>query len=151
MTSEAFRNPDPEAMCALLSGVRTIAVVGLSPNPDRPSFRIARALQGAGYRIVPVRPFVREVLGEQAYGRLADVPFPVDLVDVFRSADAIDGVVDDCIAAHVPRLWIQEGIVNESAARRAVAAGIRTVMDRCLWRDLKNLCPGALPRHEAPA
>ena len=151
MTADTFRNPDPDAICAALAGVRTIAVVGLSPHPDRPSFRIAGPLQGAGYRIVPVRPLVREVLGERAYGRLAEIPFSVDLVDVFRSADAIDGVVDDCIATRVPRLWVQEGIVNVPAAQRAVAAGVWTVMDRCLWRDLKNLCPGALPRQEAPA
>lgn len=149
MTSDTFGNPDPGAICAVLARVHTIAVVGLSPCPDRPSFRIARALQGAGYRIVPVRPRVREVLGAQAYDRLAEIPFPVDLVDVFRSADAIDGVVDDCIAARAPRLWVQEGIVNVRAAQRAVAAGIWTVMDRCLWRDLENLRPGALPRQEA--
>jgi predicted CoA-binding protein len=94
---------------------------------------------------------VTEVLGERAYAKLADVPFPVDLVNVFRSADAVDGIVDDCIATGARRLWIQEGIINVSAARRAVAHGIWTVMDRCVWRDLKNLCVDRTPRQEVPA
>lgn len=151
MDDSEFANPDATALCDELSRVRVVAVVGLSPNPDRPSFRIARALQGRGFRIVPVRPLVKEVLGEPAYAKLADVPFAVDLVNVFRSADAVDAVVDECIATGARRLWIQEGIVNVPAARRAAAHGIWTVMDRCVWRDLKNLCAERTPRQEVPA
>ena len=128
-------------MRALLSGAKTIAVVGLSPNPDRPSHRIARRLQQWGYRVVPVRPAVEEVLGEKAYARLADVPVKIDLVDVFRAADQVDPVVDECIALKLPALWIQEGIVNEPAAARALAAGIKVVMDRRISVEYRNLIP----------
>lgn len=130
---------DDATLRALLAGAKTIAVVGLSPNPDRPSHRIARRLQQWGYRVVPIRPAVREVLGEKAYARLADVPERIDLVDVFRAADRLDPVVDECIALGLPALWIQEGIVNESAARRATAAGIQVVMDRCISVDYRRL------------
>lgn len=135
-----FTNPDVGEICNLLREIRTIAVVGLSPLPVRPSYRIARAMQGAGYRIVPVRPLVPKVLGERAYGRLADIPHPVDLVNVFRAARFVDGIVDDCLQLGIKRLWIQEGVVNEPAAERARAGGIKVVMDRCIWRDYNNLC-----------
>lgn len=134
-----FRNPSDEELRALLAAAKTIAVVGLSPNPERPSHRIARRLQQWGYRVVPVRPAVREVLGEPAYARLADVPAKIDLVDVFRAADRIDPVVDECIALGLPALWIQEGIVNEAAAQRATAAGMQVVMDRCISVDYRRL------------
>ncbi len=124
----------------MLREVKSIAVVGLSPLPTRPSYRIARAMQGAGYRIIPVRPLVPRVLGERAYGRLSDVPEPVDLVNVFRSARFIDAIVDDCLSRGIARLWIQEGIVNEPAAERARDNGIKVVMDRCIWRDYNGLC-----------
>jgi predicted CoA-binding protein len=136
-----FRNPPEEDMRALLRGAKTIAVVGLSPNADRPSNRIARRLQQWGYRVVPVRPVVQEVLGEKAYARLADVPVKIDLVDVFRAADKLDPVVDECIALKLPALWIQEGIVNEPAAARALAAGIKVVMDRCISVEYRKLMP----------
>jgi uncharacterized protein len=139
-----FSNPDVGEICNMLREVRTIAVVGLSPLPVRPSYRIARAMQGAGYRIVPVRPLVPKVLGERAYGTLAEIPHPVDLVNVFRAARFIDGIVDDCLRLGIKRLWIQEGIVNEPAAERARAGGIKVVMDRCIWRDYNGLCGSLL-------
>ena len=101
--------------------------------------QIDQAMQGFGYRIVPVRPAVTEVLGEKAYARLSDIPFPVDLVDVFRNADEVGPIVDECIALGVKRLWLQDGVVNEEAARKARAAGITVVMDRCVWRDYMDL------------
>ena len=128
-------NPTPDQIRSLLREVKTIAVVGLSPRAERPSYRVSRAMQGFGYRIVPVRPAVTEVLGEKAYARLSDIPFPVDLVDVFRNADEVGPIVDECIALGVKRLWLQDGVVNEEAARKARAAGITVVMDRCIWRD----------------
>jgi hypothetical protein len=136
-----FRNPPAEELRALLAGAKTIAVVGLSPNPERPSHRVARRLQQWGYRVVPVRPAVAEVLGEKAYARLADVPAAIDLVDVFRAADRVDPVVDECIALGLPALWLQEGIVNEPAAQRAAAAGIKVVMDRCISVEYRKLMP----------
>lgn len=137
-----FRNPDTDSICRELQSIGTIAIVGLSPNENRPSFRIARAMQRHGYRIIPVRPLVDSVLGEKAYASLRDVDVPYDLVDVFRAADALDSIVDDCIAVGAKRLWIQDGIVNEPAARRAAEHGIWTVMDRCILRDFNALCGG---------
>jgi predicted CoA-binding protein len=134
-----FQNPPADEIKALLQGVKTIAVVGLSPKPDRPSFGVSRAMQRFGYRIVPVRPAVSEVLGEKAYARLADIPFPVDLVNVFREASAIPGLVEESLAIHAPAIWIQEGIVNESAAEAARNAGMVVVMDRCIWKDYVSL------------
>ena len=140
-----FRNPDPEQICALLREVKTIAVVGLSPNPARPAFRIARALQGFGYRIIPVRPKVAEVLGEQAYASLSEVPEKIDLVDVFRAAEHVGPIVDECLRLGLKRIWLQDGIVNEEAAEKALGGGMTVVMDRCIWRDLNSLPPAPLP------
>ena len=124
----------------MLRSIRTIAVVGLSSNPSRPSFRVARAMQGYGYRVVPVRPLVLEVLGETAYPDLESLSFKVDMVDVFRAAEHVPAIVESCIALGIPRLWLQEGVIHEEAAQRARAAGITVVMDRCIWRDRANLC-----------
>ena len=135
----AFRNPSPLETKALLQRVRTIAVVGLSPKPDRPSYAVARAMQRFGYRIIPVRPATAEVLGEKCYPSLADVPERIDLVDVFRAADHIPGIVDECLALGLPAIWIQEGIVHEAAAEKASAAGLTVVMDRCIYKDYVNL------------
>lgn len=136
-----FENPSPEEIREMLRTVKTIAVVGLSPKPDRPSFRVAQALQGYGYRIVPVRPMLAEALGEKAYAKLTDLPFVPDLVDVFRAPEHVDEIVDECIAIGAKRLWLQEGVVNEAAAARAQAAGITVVMDRCTWKEHRALLP----------
>jgi uncharacterized protein len=135
----SFANPDDAALRAELGRVRTIAVVGLSPQPARPSFRVAQAMQHYGYRIIPVRPLVDEILGEKAYPSLADIPFPVDLVDVFRAADHLPAIVEQCLALHLPSIWIQEGIVHDDAAQRARAGGMTVVMDRCLLKEYVRL------------
>jgi predicted CoA-binding protein len=135
-----FQNPSAAERCALLKNVRTIVVVGLSPNPSRPSHGVARAMQGFGFNIIPVHPTAIEVLGARAYQRLANVPIPVDLVNVFRRAQFIDEIVDDCLTLKFKALWIQEGIVNEPAAERARAAGIVVVMDRCIYSDFRDYC-----------
>ena len=124
----------------MLKRVKTIAVVGLSPNPSRPSYGVAQAMQGYGYTIVPVHPVAREVLGARAYPRLELIPLPIDLVNVFRRAEHVDGIVDECIELGVKNIWIQEGIVNEPAALKAVNAGIMVVMDRCIYRDYRRYC-----------
>ena len=136
-----FANPPDDAIRARLEDARTIAVVGLSPRPDRPSHRIAERLQRWGYRIVPVRPAVSAVLGEKAYPRLADVPEPIDLVDVFRAAREVGPIVEQCIALNIPAIWIQQGIVNTAAAERARAAGLFVVMDRCIAVEIRRLLP----------
>jgi len=135
-----FENPPIEECCALLKRVRTIAVVGLSPNPGRPSHGVSRYLQERGYTVIPIHPAAREVLGQPAYRRLADVPVPIDLVDVFRRAEAIPAVVDECLELGLKAIWIQDGIINESAAERARTAGMMVIMDRCIYRDLRRYC-----------
>ena len=135
-----FKNPDAKARCALLKKTKTIAVVGLSPNVARASHGVAQAMQGFGFRVIPVHPAAQEILGEKVYARLADIPEPIDLVDVFRSAEFIDGVVDECLALGLKAIWIQEGIVNEPAAARAQAGGMTVIMDRCIYRDYRDQC-----------
>lgn len=119
----------------MLRGIRNIAVLGLSPNTDRPSFRVARGMQELGYRIIPVRPKIVAVLGEPAFPDLASVPHKIDMVDVFRAPEHVPTIVDECIALGIKYLWLQDGVIHEEAARRAQAAGITVVMDMCLWRD----------------
>lgn len=135
-----FENPGIEERCALLKRVRTIAVVGLSPNPARPSHGVARYLQEQGYTVIPVHPSAGEVLGQRAYRRLADVPVPIDLVDVFRRSEGVPAVVEECVNLGLKAIWIQEGIVNEPAAEQALAAGMMVIMDRCIYRDLRQYC-----------
>lgn len=131
----SFQNPPAQQIKALLARVKAIAVVGLSPQSSRPSYIVAKAMQGFGYRIIPVRPMVAQVLGEPAYANLSAVPERIDLVDVFRASEYLDELVDECIRLKLPALWIQEGIVNQAAAERARAAGLFVVMDRCLYKD----------------
>ena len=111
-----FTNPSPDQIRSMLQAVKTIAVVGLSPRAERPSYRVSRSMQGFGYRIVPVRPAVSEVLGEKAYARLSDMPFVPDLVDVFRASAEVGPIVDECIALGVKRIWLQDGVIDEAAA-----------------------------------
>lgn len=141
----AFANPPDAVIRALLERVRRIAVVGLSPKTDRPSYKVAAAMQRFGYRIIPVRPMVSEILGEQTYPDLASVPEKIDLVDVFRAPEQVGEVVDACIDLKLPAIWLQEGVVNEAAAQRAQVAGLTVVMDRCVYREYVRLF-GAVPR-----
>ncbi len=133
-------NPTPEEICRLLREICSVAVVGLSPNPARPSFNVAQALQRFGYRVFPVRPLVTEVLGEKAYPDLDSLPELPDIVDVFRAPQHVPAIVDSCIRLGVKRLWLQDGVVHEEAAARARQAGITVVMDRCMFRDYIQLC-----------
>jgi predicted CoA-binding protein len=111
---------------------KTVAIVGLSSKPESASYEVGEYLQRHGYRIIPVNPKEQEVLGERAYPSLRDVPVPVDVVDVFRRAEAVPGIVEDAKAIGAPFLWLQLGIVNEEAAREAEAAGMTVVMDHCM-------------------
>ena len=138
----SFANPEPEQICALLRSVKTIAVVGFSPKPGRPSHNIARQMQSFGYRIIPVRPGISEGLGEKAYPDLASVPDRIDLVNVFRASEYIPVVVDACLRLGLKNIWMQENSWNEDAAERAQAAGMTVVMDRCIKRDYAGLCLG---------
>jgi predicted CoA-binding protein len=118
----------------ILTSARTIAVVGLSADPRRPSHGVARYLQRAGYRIIPVNPNVDEVLGERAYPSLRQIPQPVDVVDVFRRSEFVGPIVDDAIAIKASAVWLQDGVVDEDAAARARASGLDVVMDDCMMR-----------------
>lgn len=138
MTSR-FVNPSLEEIRALLQRVKTIAVVGLSASPERPSHHVACSLQGFGYRIIPVNPLVSEVLGERSWPSLRDLPEPVDLVDVFRESSHVAAIVDDCIALNLPALWLQDDVIDEVAALRAQASGLTVVMNRCIYRDYLQL------------
>jgi len=126
------RTPDPADK--ILRSARTIAVVGLSDNPRRPSYGVARYLQRAGYRIIPVNPNVAEVLGERAYATLSQMPGPVDVVEVFRRSEFVGPIVDEAIAIGAAAVWLQDGVVDEAAAGRARAAGLDVVMDDCMMR-----------------
>jgi predicted CoA-binding protein len=132
-------NPNPEEISHILREVHIVAVVGLSPNESRPSFRVARGLQSRGYRIIPVRPMVDSVLGEKAFPDLGSLPSLPDIVDVFRASEHVPAIVDSCIKLGVKNLWLQEGVINEEAALRAQKAGITVVMNRCMWRDAVQL------------
>src|SRR5438094_956991 len=116
-------NATLEEMREILRTAKTVAVVGLSDKPDRDSYRVARYLQSAGYRIIPVNPAVKEVLGEKAHASLRDVPEKVDVVDIFRKPDAVPEIVEDAIAVGAKVVWMQDGIVHNDAADRARAAG----------------------------
>lgn len=135
MPETVFANPSLDEIRHLLRTVKTVAVVGYSPKPERPGHYVAAALQQRGYRVIPVRPGIHEGLGEKAYPSLADLPAVPDLVDVFREPAAVAGIVDDCIRLGVKNLWLQDGVIDEAAALRAQAAGITVVMNRCTLRD----------------
>jgi len=122
---------DRAATRALLQDTRTIAIVGLSPNPQRPSNEVARYLRAAGYTIIPVNPACEEVLGEKCYASLREIPGPVDLVDVFRRPEDVMPIVEDAIAIGARALWLQLGVIAPEAALRAAEAGLKVVMDRC--------------------
>ena len=126
--------PSADPAEKILKSARTIAVVGLSANPRRPSHGVARYLQRAGYRIIPVNPNVAEVLGERAYPTLGALPGPVDVVEVFRRSEFAGAIVDEAIAIGAGAVWLQDGVVDEAAAERARAAGLDVVMDDCMMR-----------------
>jgi len=137
-----FENPDQHEIQALLRRAKTIAVLGLSDTPGKPSHHVAEELQKFGYRIVPVNPTAREILGERAWPDLESAlknAGPIDVVDVFRKPDAVPGIVDDAIRLGVKALWLQEGVVNAEAAQKARDAGIFTVMDRCMFKERRAL------------
>jgi hypothetical protein len=132
-----FENPAKTEIESFLRRIRTIAILGLSETAGKPSHNVARGLQKFGYRIVPVNPTASEILGERAWPDLQSAlqgAGPVDLVDVFRRPEHVAGIVDDCIRLKVPALWLQEGVIDEAAAAKARAAGIFTVMDRCVFK-----------------
>ena len=130
--------PSADPITEILKTYKTIAVVGLSSNPARPSNGVAEYLQSVGYRIIPVNPNEREVLGEKSYARLEDVPEKVEIVDVFRRSDQVAQVADSAIAVGAKVLWLQLGVIDERAAEKARAAGLTVIMDACLFVEHKR-------------
>lgn len=121
----------------LLKHCKTIAVVGLSNSPLRPSHGVAAYLQTQGYHIIPVNPHIRGALGEKAYPSLLDVPEKIDMADIFRRPEFVEEIVDQAIQLKIPAIWMQEQVINEKAAEKARRAGIFVVMDRCILKEHK--------------
>jgi len=119
----------------LLTSTRTIAVVGLSSDPIRPSFGVSQYMQRRGYRIIPVNPNEQTVLGEKSYRCLAEVPEKIDLVDVFRRPEYVPEIVDEVIRMKIPAVWLQEGVVHQAAAKKGREAGVVVVMDKCILKE----------------
>ena len=124
-----------ETIKKILSDCKTIAVVGLSSDPYRPSYGVASYMRGRGYKVIPVNPNETEVLGEKAYAKLSDVPDKIDLVDVFRRSSEAGAAVDEAIDLGVKAVWLQDGVIDHAAAQRAHAAGLLVVMDNCWLRE----------------
>ena len=121
----------------LLRNAKTIAVVGLTDDPSKPSYGVSEYLQSKGYHVVPINPKLKEVLGERAYPSLSEAAKSekIDVVDVFRRPDAVPAIVDEVLALKLPALWLQETVVNEEAARKAREAGVLVVMDKCIYKE----------------
>ncbi|MBC8520060.1 MAG: CoA-binding protein [Gammaproteobacteria bacterium] len=134
-----FTNPSLDQIHTRLREIHTIAVVGISSQPNRPSHRVSAAMQTYGFRIIPVRPGGGEILGETVYGSLDEIQGPIDLVDVFRAPEHVPAIVDDTISLEIPAIWLQEGVIHAESAQRASDANIFTVMDRCIYRDYVEL------------
>lgn len=125
-------NPTDEALRALLTEASTIAMVGASANPEKPSHGIMQRMLAAGYRVIPVNPKESEVLGQKAYASLGDIPDKIDIVDVFRRSEDTPGIADEAVAIGAKALWLQLGVSNDDAAARARAGGLTVIMDRCI-------------------
>jgi len=127
----------PDPIADLLKRSKTVAVVGLSNNPMRPSHGVSAYMQTNGYRIIPVNPEIKEALGEMAYASLLDVPEKIDIVNIFRRPEFVEEVVDQAIQLKVPAIWMQEEVINEKAAHKARQAGIFVIMDSCILKEHK--------------
>ena len=127
--------PQSDPITKLLKNSKTIAVVGLSDNPMRPSHGVSAYMQSHGYRIIPVNPHIKNSLGEKAYASLLNVPEKIDIVNVFRRSEFVEEAVDQAIQLKVPAIWMQEDVINEKAAHKARQAGIFVVMDRCILKE----------------
>jgi len=134
-----MRMKESDPIYELLARAKTIAVVGLSESPMRPSYGVSAYMQAAGYKIIPVNPRIAEALGEKAYPSLLEIPRElaekIDVVDVFRRSEFVDEIVDQAIQLKIPAIWLQEGVINERAAGKARKAGMFVVMDRCVLKE----------------
>ena len=136
---DTYELPSDEALIGLFKRVKSIAVIGLSPKENRPSHRVTKRMLEFGYDIIPVRPAVTEVLGIKAYASLQDLPFTVDLVNVFRAPKYVAEITEQCIDKNISALWLQEGVVDVESANRAYQENIFTVMDKCIYKEYIRL------------
>jgi predicted CoA-binding protein len=137
---DGYTNPSKEQIEHILRQYKSVAVVGLSSDTTRPSNGVARYLQGKGYKIIPVNPNEKEVLGEKSYPDLSFIHDPVDIVDIFRKPEHVPVIVDQAIEVGAKVVWMQEGVVNHPAALKALKSGIIVVMDRCMAKEYRALC-----------
>lgn len=134
-TEVIYTLPSDAELTALFKRVKSIAVIGLSPKSNRPSHRVAKYMQEFGFEIIPVRPAVSEVLGVKAYASLPEIPFAVDLVNVFRAPKYVAEITEQCINKKVSALWLQEGVIDQDSADKACRENIFTVMDKCIYKE----------------
>ena len=123
----------------ILNDYRIIAMVGLSPDPNRPSYRVAKYLINQGYKIIPVNPDTQEIFGTRSYSNVSSIPETIEIVDIFRRSEEVMPIVDEAIKVGAKAVWMQEGVVNEEAASKAQDAGLLVVMDRCMLKEHKRL------------
>jgi len=138
----AFENPTREQIKGILEKSTTVAVVGLSDNPERVSYMVSEAMQAKGYTIIPVNPNAETILGQKSYASLKDIPVPVDIVNVFRRSEHTPPVAEEAVAIGAKTFWLQLGIANEEAAAIAAAGGLEVIMDRCIKVEDSILLPG---------
>ena len=123
----------------ILNEYRIIAMVGLSPDPNRPSHRVAKYLINQGYKVIPVNPDAKEILGTRSYSNMSSIPEPIEIVDIFRRSEEVMPIVNEAIKVGAKAVWMQEGVINEQAAKKAQDAGLLVVMDRCMLKEHKRL------------
>jgi uncharacterized protein len=128
-------NATSAEIAEMLRTAKVIAVIGLSPKPERPSHSVSAYMQAQGYKIIPVNPGQTEIMGEKCYTSLLDVPDAVDIVDIFREPGAVPEIVDQAIAKKAKAVWMQEGIIHNEAAGKARAAGLKVVMNKCIYKE----------------
>ncbi|MGO4346278.1 CoA-binding protein [Paenibacillus sp. MCAF9] len=142
----AFENPTREHIKGILENSMTVAVVGLSDNPERVSYMVSEAMQAKGYTIIPVNPNADSILGQKSYASLKDIPVPVDIVNVFRRSEHTPPVAEEAVAIGAKTFWLQLGIANEEAAAIAAAGGLEVIMDRCIKVEDSILLPNGKPK-----
>ena len=134
-----YSEPTDEEIIDLYKRIKTIAVIGLSPKPMRPSHYVSKYMQDFGYEIIPVRPAISELLGQKVYPTLLDIPFEIDLVNIFRASKHVGKITDQCIYKKVKAIWMPEGVKDIESANKAYKANIFTVMDKCIYKEYKRL------------
>jgi predicted CoA-binding protein len=130
--------PSPEEIKEILKSAKVVALVGISDDNTKPSHKVGKFLKSKGYKVIPVNPKHDTIIGEKSYASLLDIPDEIDVVDIFRKSEAVDEIVDEAIKKGVKVVWMQEGVINEEAARKAKDAGLKVVMDRCMYKEYKK-------------